>query len=255
MIKIIKYILTDIFRNRIVVAYTLILFAITFSVFALEDNVQKGLLTLLNIVLFIVPLVCIIFSTIYIYNCAEFTELLISQPIKRKNIWISLFSGLSSALSMSFILGVGIPLVLYNHSSTAIMLLLNGVLLSFVFLAIAMVAAVNTRDKAKGIGLSILLWLYFALLFDGILLFVLFQFADYPLEKIMLVFSALNPIDSCRIMILLKLDMSAMMGYTGAIFKKYYGTNLGISISYLLVLLWIVIPILYSIRKFNRKDL
>ncbi len=36
--------------------------------------------------------------------------------------------------------------------------------------------------------------------------------------------SALNPIDLSRILILLQLDVSAMMGYTGAVFKDFFGT-------------------------------
>ncbi|HSC38361.1 MAG TPA: hypothetical protein VLD19_10830, partial [Chitinophagaceae bacterium] len=91
MIKIIKYVIVDILRNKIVLAYTAFLLAISLGVFNMEDNTSKGLLSLLNIVLIIVPLVSIIFSTIYVYNSAEFIELLVSQPLKRKNIWISLF--------------------------------------------------------------------------------------------------------------------------------------------------------------------
>ena len=127
--------------------------------------------------------------------------------------------------------------------------------LSVIFVAIAMLAAVSTRDKAKGIGVNILLWLYFALLFDGIILFLLFQFADYPLEKLMVGVSALNPIDLGRILILLKLDVSALMGYTGAIFKDFFGTGSGLAIAFMVLVCWIVIPVLFSVRKFKRKDL
>ena len=255
MLKIIKYIMLDILRNKIVLAYTAILFVVTYSVFSLEDNTQKGMLTLLNLILFIVPLVSIIFSTIYIYNSSEFIELLLSQPIRRKTIWISLFNGLAGALSLAFIIGAGIPLLIYEHSITGLMMLINGVLISVIFVSLAMVAAVNTRDKAKGIGLSIMLWLYFSLVFDGIVLFLLFQFSDYPLEKAMIAISALNPIDLGRILILLKMDVSALMGYTGAVFKEFYGTEKGLIVSFAIMLLWIIIPLLYSLRKFNHKDL
>jgi len=79
MKKMIKYVITDILRNKIVIAYTLFLLAISLSVFNLDDNPAKGLLSLLNLVLIIVPLVSIVFSTIYIYNSSEFIELLVSQ--------------------------------------------------------------------------------------------------------------------------------------------------------------------------------
>lgn len=255
MKKIIKYVLTDILRNRIVLAYTLFLLAISFSVLSLEDNSTKGLLSLLNVVLIIVPLVSIVFSTIYLYNSTEFMELLVSQPLKRKTIWLSLFIGLAASLSLAFLIGVGLPVLLFEFSATGFIMLSIGILLTIIFTSIAMLATVKTRDKAKGIGAAILLWLYFSLLFDGLVLFLLFQFADYPIEKAMIGISTLNPIDLGRILILLKMDVSALMGYTGAIFKNFFGTQLGLIVSYGVLLLWIFVPIAFSVVKFNKKDL
>ncbi len=255
MKKIVKYVLADIMRNKIVVAYTVFLLAISFSVLALEDNSTKGMLSLLNIILIIVPLVSIVFATIYIYNSAEFIELLVSQPLKRITIWLSLFSGLAGAMSLAFFLGAGIPILLYEATVTGFMMIAIGIILSIIFVAIAMLATVKTRDKAKGIGIAILLWLYFSLLFDGLVLFLLFQFADYPLEKIMVGVSALNPIDLGRILILLKMDVSALMGYTGAVFRNFFGTQIGVLISFAVLVLWVAIPLWLSVRKFKRKDL
>lgn len=255
MKKIIKYVIIDILRNKIVLAYTVFLLIISMSIFNLEDNAAKGLLSLLNIILIIVPLVSIMFSAIYVYNSAEFLELLVSQPLKRRTIWLSLFSGLAISMALAFFIGAGIPILLYEASATGIMMLGTGLLLSVIFVAIAMLAAVQTRDKAKGIGVTILLWLYFSLLFDGLVLFCLFQFADYPLEKVMVGVSMLNPIDLSRILILLKMDVSALMGYTGAIFKDFFGTQTGLFLSFLVLLLWGILPSWLSVRKFNRKDL
>jgi Cu-processing system permease protein len=255
MKKIVKYVMTDILRNRIVLFYTLFLFVASFSMFSLEDNNSKGLLSLLNIILIIVPLVSIIFSTIYVYNSAEFIELLVSQPLKRKSIWLSLFAGLSASLALAFLAGTGIPVIIYQANRTGVMMIAMGLMLSTIFVATAMLAAVWTRDKAKGIGVSILLWLYFSLLFDGLVLFLLFQFADYPLEKPMIGITALNPVDLGRILILLQMDVSAMMGYTGAVFKNFFGTYTGIIFSFTLMFLWVIVPVWASSRRFNRKDL
>lgn len=255
MNKVVKYVVLDILRNKIVLAYTLILFTVSFSVFSLEDNTAKGLLTLLNLILFIVPLVSIIFSTIYIYNSAEFIELLLSQPLKRKNIWLSLFSGLSSSLSLAFLIGCGLPILFFEPTMTGVFMVIIGCFLSVIFVSIAMLAAVSTRDKSKGIGIAILLWLYFSIIFDGLVLFFLFQFADYPIEKMMIGISALNPIDLSRIIVLLRLDVSALMGYTGAVFKLFLGNATGLLISFSSLFLWIIIPLGLSLRKFIRKDL
>jgi len=253
--KIIKYITADILRNRIVLVYTIVLLIISFSVFMLQDDATKGLLSLLNITLLIVPLVSIIFSAIYVYNSAEFIELLVSQPLKRKSIWLSLFYGLAAALSIAFFIGAGIPIIVYQPTITGFIMLGTGIILSVIFVAIALLATVYTRDKAKGIGIAILLWLYFSLIFDGIILFILFQFEDYPLDKFMVAASAFNPIDLCRILILLRMDVSALMGYTGAVFKDFFGSQTGSAVAVLILLLWVAIPAWLSTKKFKRKDL
>ena len=255
MKKIIKYVIIDILRNKIMLTYTAFLLVISLTIFNLEDNSSKGLLSLLNIILIIVPLVSMLFSAIYVYNSAEFVELLVSQPLKRRSIWLSLFTGLSCSMAVAFFIGAGIPILLYEATATGFMMLATGLLLSVIFVSIAMFATVKTRDKARGIGVTILLWLYFALIFDGLLLFILFQFADYPLEKTMIILSMLNPIDLSRILILLNMDVSALMGYTGAIFKDFFGTQLGLITSFVALFVWIIVPTWLSLRKFNRKDL
>ncbi len=236
-------------------AYTIFLLVLSLSIFSLEDNAAKGLLGLLNICLIIVPLVSIVFSTIYVYNSAEFIELLVSQPLQRKTIWMSLFSGLAISMTLSFLIGVGIPVFIYQADATGFIMILVGVFLTVIFVSIALLAAVKTRDKAKGIGLAILLWLYFSLLFDGFVLFLVFQFSDYPIEKLMVVVSMFNPIDLARIMILLKMDISALMGYTGAIFRNFFGTGTGMGLSFLVLVAWFMVPVYLSLNKFKRKDL
>ncbi|OYU54832.1 MAG: ABC transporter permease [Chitinophagaceae bacterium BSSC1] len=255
MKKIIKYVLVDIIQNRIVLIYTLFLLVTSFSVFSLEDNSSKGLLSMLNVSILIVPLVSLVFSTIYVYNSAEFLELLVSQPLPRKKIWLSLYTGLTAALMLAFLVGVGIPLFVYEPGLTAVLMTMSGLFLTAIFVAIALLASVKTRDKAKGIGIAILLWLYFSILFDGLVLFLLFQFADYPLEKWMVGISSLNPVDLTRVMVLLQLDISAMMGYTGAVFKDFFGTDLGRIITGLFLLAWAIIPLWISTRLFHKKDL
>ncbi|SEN82842.1 hypothetical protein [Niastella yeongjuensis] len=136
MKKIIKYVLLDLLRNRIIIAYTIFLAVISLSVFNLEDNPSKGILSLLNLVLIIVPLVSIVFSTIYVYNAAEFIELLVSQPLRRVNIWLSIFTGLASSVCMAFLVGCGIPVLIYAPGDTGLTMTAMGVLLTMVFVAL-----------------------------------------------------------------------------------------------------------------------
>ena len=95
----------------------------------------------------------------------------------------------------------------------------------------------------------------FAIIYDGILLVLMFQFSDYPIEGIMATLAAINPIGLARIFVLLQLNISAMLGYSGAVFKDIFGSGGGMGISMVILFIWIAVPFLLSYIKFNKKDL
>ena len=253
--KIVKYILYDILQNRIVLGYAGFLLAVSFGLFNLGGEPTKGLVGLLNVVLIVVPLVSIVFATIHFYNASEFIELLAAQPVRRDAIIWCEFLGLALAMLAAVLLGLGLPVLLFAPSATGLSLVAAAAGLSVAFVAIALLASVMTRDKAKGIGVALLLWFYFALLYDAIVLFLMFGFADYPLEKAMVAVVALNPIDLARVIVLLQLDISALMGYTGALFREFLGTGWGVAFAVGVLLLWALVPIVWAVRVFRKKDL
>jgi Cu-processing system permease protein len=255
MLKIVKYVIKDIIRSRIVIAYALFLSAASFGLFNLGGDVSKGLIGMLSLVLLVVPLVCLVFGTIHFYNSYEFIELLASQPLKRKTILIGEFLGVAGALCGALLIGAGLPIVLYAASSTGYALLGVGLVLTLVFVAMAFLGAVATRDKARGVGMAMMLWFYFALLHDGLMLLIMFAFEDYPLEKPTMAMIALNPIDLGRVIILLQMDVSALMGYTGALMKDLLGTTAGIFFGAGILFLWMLAPLALALLIFRRKDL
>jgi len=93
-----------------------------------------------------------------------------------------------------------------------------------------------------------------AIIYDGLFLLSLIVFKEYPLETISLILSMLNPIDLSRILILLKLDISALMGYTGAVFRKFFGTDTGLLLSTLILIMWTVLPVWAIVRVSGRKN-
>lgn len=255
MLKLSRYVLYDILRNKVIIAYTLFLFVVAFSLFQLEENSSKAILSLLTIALIVVPLISMIFTTIHYYNSYEFIELMLSQPLSRTKILLSEYGGVALSLLSAFFIGVGVPVVLFSFDATGLALLFTGGALTLVFTSIAFLASVKARDKARGIGSALLLWFYFALIYDGLVLLILFSFSEYPMEKFTLLLSALNPIDLGRIFIMLKMDVSALMGYTGALYKDFFGSGTGIIFTAGIMLLWIVLPLWWALRSFKRKDL
>ena len=255
MLKLSRYVLYDILRSKVVIGYTLFLMLVSVSLFQLEENHSKAILSLLNIVLMVVPLISMIFTTIHYYNSYEFIELMLSQPLSRTNILLSEYAGVASSLLSAFFIGVGLPVLIFAFDETGIALLFTGGALTLVFTSIAFLAAVKARDKARGIGAALLLWFYFALIYDGLVLLILFAFSDYPMEKFTLLLSSLNPIDLGRIFIMLKMDVSALMGYTGALYKDFFGSGAGILFTAGTMLLWAAVPLGLAVKSFKRKDL
>ena len=102
--------------------------------------------------------------------------------------------------------------------------------------------------------MAILVWLLMAFIYDGILLILMLFLQEYPIEKFAIVMSLLNPIDLSRILIMLDLDISALMGYTGAVFNKFFGNNTGALISISALTVWVVVPVLFIIGKSSKKD-
>jgi Cu-processing system permease protein len=253
--KIVKYVLQDILRNKIVLAYTAFLLVVSISMFNLGGGGAKGILSLLNIMLIVVPLVSVVFSTIHFYNSYEFIELLVAQPVPRSRIFLSQYIGLAGALTVALLIGVGIPTLLFDGSILGFTMLAVGIGLTLIFTSLALLASVLARDKAKGIGFALLLWFYFSLIYDGLVLLLMFSFADYPLEKFMWLFTALNPVDLARITILLQMDVAALMGFTGATYKAFFGSSMGVVFSVFVMLVWMIVPLWLGLRVFKRKDL
>jgi len=80
------------------------------------------------------------------------------------------------------------------------------------------------------------------------------MFADYPLERPLLAVMLLNPVDLARVLMLLQLDVSALMGYTGAVFKSFFGSAGGMLLACGALLLWAAAPPLAALHLFRRKD-
>lgn len=254
--RIMKYVLYDILQNRIVIAYLLFLLVVTAGLFNISDNPSKGTISVLNIVLIVSPLVSIVFATIHFYNAYEFIELMAAQPIRRSAILWSEYLGVGLALSAAVLVGIGIPVAIFAATYLSAWAIVGAALgLTWVFTGIALLSAVLTRDKAKGIGVALMLWFFFSLLYDALVLMLMFGLSDYPLEQLMLALVALNPIDLARVVVLLQMDVSALMGYTGALFRDFLGTSWGIMSAAALLGLWTGVPLWTALRVFRKKDL
>jgi Cu-processing system permease protein len=254
MLKLLKYALYDILKSRFAIIYTFFLVLIAISIYQISDDLSKVSLSLMNIMIMIVPLISAVFATTHFYNNLEFIELMLAQPVKRSQVFLSQLFAVILMLSLSILIGFGLPMLLWGADTSLIILLAVGVMLSAVFAGFAFLASVLTRDKAKAIGISLGLWIYFSLVYDGFVLYLIYSLADYPLEKLTLALVVLNPVDLGRILMLMQLDISALMGYTGAFFQQFFTSNAGWLVATGALLIWMIFPNFIATRVFGKRD-
>lgn len=256
ILKLVKYVLTDIARSKWVLLYAVFFFVTTEGLLFFTAGEAKTVVGLMNVVLLLIPLASIMFGALQMHNSREFIELMLTQPIERRSIFIALYVGVIIPFMAAFTLGIMIPATLHGMftSVPVLTLLIMGNALTMVFFAVSFAAAIIIRDKAAAMGMLFLLWLFFAVIYDGVILAITVTFSDYPMEAPTIAMMVCNPIDLARIIVMLTFDYAALMGYTGAVFNEFFGTARGILIASTSLAVWTILPLFVGHRAFNKKD-
>jgi Cu-processing system permease protein len=255
--KVARYQASNVLRSRWLLAYVGFFLVVTDALLRFDGDASRALLSLVNVVLFVVPLVGLVFGTTYLYDARDFTEVLLAQPVRRSQLFAGLLLGLAVPLSLGFAAGVTLPFALHGVGAsvaTLATLVGCGVALTFVFVAFAFVVATRSDDKVRGLGAAIGLWLLLGLLYDGAVLLAVALLADYPVERPLLALMLANPIDLARVMLLLRFDVAALLGYTGAVFAHFFGGRAGTLVAAAALAGWIALPLGLGLRAFRRKD-
>lgn len=256
-LKLLRYQWRDAIRSRWLLVYTLLFLAATEGLFRFSGAGDRVALGLMNLVLLLVPLVGIVLGTMHVYQSREFAELMLTQPIRRSSLFKSLYFGLTLPLCAGLAVGIGLPFLYHGamlaDASAYLMLIAAGAALTFIFTALAFSIAFRYDDRVKGIGLSLGVWMFLAIVYDGLVLVALGVFQDYPLEKAALVLMGLNPIDLARVSLLLTMDAAALMGFTGAVFRSVFGGYSGVMAAFVILAAWAVVPFMICRRIFERK--
>lgn len=258
--QIVKNEFQSLLRARWLIGYGLIFLILTDTLFRFTGGGSEVLLSISNLILLFIPLISMLYGILFIYQSRNYLELLLTQPVNRETLYWGLFTGISGPLSVAFLSGTVLPLIWHGNFSgetTAQTLLVLGLgaFLTFIFTGLGFVMGLVYYDeKIKGFGYSLMIWLFMAIIYDGLIMLLIFLFGDYPIETAVVSLTMLNPIDLARILVLLEFDISALMGYTGAIFNQFLGTGKGILTATVMLLLWLALPMWVGLKVFKKKD-
>ncbi len=249
----------DMLRSRWLAAYGLFFLLSTEGLLRFMGGDARAILSLASIMLFVVPLVTLVFGTVYLYNAREFIELLLAQPVGRLGLFFGLYLGLAGPLVVAIVVGMSVPFLVHGfgapeHRTMLAALIGTGAALTLSFTAIAFCLALWCEDRLRGLGAAIGVWMLGAIVYDGLVMTIAAAFSDYPLEKPILALTLANPIDLARVTLLLQMDVSALMGYTGAVVQQFLGGAVGTVVAGSALAIWIIGPIALGVRAFSRKD-
>lgn len=251
-----KYSLYNQLRNRWLIGFGLFFFGAAYALLGFGGDERKAVASLVNIVILICPSVAILYSTVFWYASSSFNHLLLMQPVKRIEIFLSTWLAIALNLSGALAVGTMAAFILSGYGLKEVsQLVLISAFLIFIFAAVGVLCSVLAVDRMRGLAAALGIWLYFSLIHDGLAFLVLMSFRDYPIEKFIYAWMLFNPIDLARLYLIYRFDLAALMGYTGSILQQMVGDDVTLPLLCGGLLLWILIPAALTERKFRLSDL
>lgn len=258
-------------RNRwtLVFAGVFAVLALAISYFGLVTGGALGFqgfartsASLLNIVLYIVPLVSLLMGTLSFTSEKSAGELLFAQPVTRSEVLIGKFVGLFASIFSATVIGFGLAGVIIGLKAGSEgsfrypALVAFSLVLALIFLSLAALISAACRRKSKAFGVALFVWFFFVLFYDLLVIGGTFLFRERAANN--LIFGSLfgNPVDMVRVASLMTLNGKDVFGAGGATLLRFLGGE-GLSIIFLLIALsvWVATPLILAQRLLKRQDI
>ena len=218
--------------------------------------------SLLNLVLYVIPLVALTMGTLSFTGDASANELLYSQPVSRVDVLLGKIAGLFASIATSTFVGFGLAGLIIsiksgNEGALRYPILVGfSLLLSLIFLSLSAVIAAICKRKTKAFGVSVFVWFFFVLFYDLIVIGGTFLFKEHTANT--LVFGSLfgNPVDVVRVSCLMLLNGQNIFGAAGASLLKFAGGEaMSLIVLTVTLLVWITMPIVTTHFLIRRQDI
>ncbi len=253
--KVFKYEALNILRSKWLTINFLAFALLTWAVGRITGDPQRTMNSVASFSVIFVPLIAILFSTLYWYGAERFTHLMLTQPLPRARLYWSRLAAICLLLTTSTIIGLNLGLLVSGSWSLGSLLLdLVVAVLSCTFVAISMWFCVLSNDRMRGVGIMFGLWLYFVLVHDGLVLLLLIAAREYPLDLIGGLLGVTNPIGLARVVLLMANESALLLGHTGALVREVLTGMKGFLIAGGFATIWMVIPSVFGARSFLRRD-
>ncbi len=218
--------------------------------------------SLLNLVLYLVPLVALTMGTLSFTGDKGSTELLFSQPLSRTEILLGKLAGLLFAVVLSSLMGfaaAGVIVVAANGTEgfvRYVAFVAFSLGLAAVFLSISALVATASKRKARAFGVSLFLWFLFVLFYDLVVIGGSLLLGGGTATTFLFVTLFGNPVGMARVASLIALDNVTIFGAAGAALLRFLGGTVpAIGALVCGMAVWVVGPIVVSHVMIRRQDI
>jgi Cu-processing system permease protein len=258
-------------RNRWVLVFALVFgcTAVAIAAFGLVTAGVAGFqgfarttASLLNLALYVIPLVSLMMGTMSFAGEKHASELLFVQPIAREHIVWGKLLGLWLAIAMATGFGFGVAgmiiAVRMGGAGVTRYVLFVGLasLLALAFLALGILVAIAGGRKPRAFGYALFLWFFFVLFYDLLAIGLTFLLPEPIANRFVFLSLFGNPVDLVRVSGFMMLDSPAIFGAAGVMLVKFFGGE-GRAHAAVLVgtILWGILPAWLAQRLLRRQDI
>ena len=255
-------------RNKWILGVSLLFGILTLSI-AYSGMVTAGFqdfrrtgASIISLILYLVPILALMMGTYTFVSSREYLDWIVTQPIARWKIIIGKYLGALGSLAISTVGGFAVAGIIISirigaeGSLRFMMVVVYALLLGAVFLSLALLLSILVRRRQAAVGLSVLLWFFFVIFYDLVILAGTTYLSHGTLKVSLLVGLFFNPVDMVRVSSLLVVGGESIFGAAGVVAVQILGSLGALSIiSLLLIICWIVAPLLAAIKLFEKQNI
>ena len=260
-------------RNRWVLSITLVfaLLALGLAYFGASASGTVGftslattIISLASLAIFLIPLIALLLAYDSIIGEEEQGTLLLllTYPLRRSELLAGKFVGHAAIMATSTLLGFGIAALLIAAMSGELFeaalwqafayFIVTATLLGWVFIAMAYVTSVMVSEKSRAAGIALILWFWFVLVFDLVMLGGLVMSKGAAGGDWLAYLLLLNPTDVFRLANLAGFE--AARSYTGLAHMTAGPLFEPVALTGVLIL-WVIGPLSLALWLFNRRQI
>jgi Cu-processing system permease protein len=219
---------------------------------------SRTALSLVSLLLYLVPLVAVVQGAGALSKRGGWLELLMAQPVSRRQIVIGEFLGLWLAAGGSIACGVaagsaGVWLRAGGDPGALGMLLALALGLAMVFTAVGLALGAVFAQRGTALAAALGVWFACVVLYDLCIVGLTALLEGGSLERILVLAAAANPVDAARILALGAFVGRTLFGATGAAVTALLGPAGRLILSGVMVA-WVAISLVVAVRLFERRE-